>query len=98
MCNINIFNNLEATEHGEGEICVALLAKHKDTDINAQSISENGVHLLSNSVKCFGNTALHYSALRGDVSSVEILLNVGANPNIRNNLGQSSLHCYVTGM
>lgn len=39
------------------------------------------------------NTALHYAALHGMKAFVREFLEEHANPNIRNALGQNSLHC-----
>ena len=37
-----------------------------------------------------GRTALHYAALRGDMEIVELLLSEGANPSLKNDLGQDA--------
>ena len=37
-----------------------------------------------------GSTALHYAAMRGDMEIVEILLSKGADPSLKNDLGQDA--------
>ena len=37
-----------------------------------------------------GATALHYAALRGDMEVVELLLGEGADPRLKNDLGQDA--------
>jgi hypothetical protein len=94
---IYIYYTILATDENDEE-CVALLANHKETDLNAQDSAENACPTTSKPEKCFENTALHYAALKGIPHSVAILLNAGSDPNIRNQLGQSSLHCSVIGI
>jgi len=38
-----------------------------------------------------GCVCLHFAVKRGDLRAVEILLNAGANPNIRNDMGQTPI-------
>ena len=38
-----------------------------------------------------GSTPLHHAAQRGDIDVVNVLLNYGANPSIKNDLGKSPL-------
>lgn len=39
-----------------------------------------------------GDTCLHYAAFRGDLRAVTILLQLGANPNGRGDMGATPLH------
>ena len=77
--------------------CVAVLAKHEDTDINAQDFEGTSSRPDSRNRKYFGNTALHFAAFRRLANCVQILLNAGANPNVRNQLGQTPLASAVLG-
>ena len=38
-----------------------------------------------------GATAMHHAAYRGDIEIVELLLQAGADPSLKNDLGQDSL-------
>jgi hypothetical protein len=69
-------------------LVAALAGKHFQT---AELLRLNGA---DPNVQClFGNTPLHSAACYGDVEMVQVLVNLEADVNIRNNRGRSPLDC-----
>ena len=58
----------------------------KDVQLHRKRIVLNGIAHRSWS----GATALHYAAMRGDMEIVELLLSAGADPSLKNDLGQDA--------
>ena len=60
--------------------CIKTCSEFEDDKIRAvRRVAESGL------------TALHYAARRGDMEIVELLLEHGANPSIKNDLGRDVL-------
>ncbi|CAH3191983.1 unnamed protein product [Porites evermanni] len=76
----------KALQRGEGVEAMNIYLKNPDIKRNLDPNHSFGVNHGH-------NTALHYAALHGMKAFVREFLEERANPNIRNALGQNSLHC-----
>lgn len=76
----------KALQRGEGVEAMHIYLKNPDIKRNLDPNHSFGVNHGH-------NTALHYATLHGMEAFVREFLEERANPNIRNALGQNSLHC-----
>lgn len=77
----------------DGEYPIHLASQQYDSEDFILTLIEHGVNI--NRIDEHGNTALHYAVLNGNDVMIEVLLESGADVNIRNNDGKTPLHLYT---
>ena len=88
-------NGADATlEDPRAQTALHLAASYGHTDVVKVLVAKYppcvGMH------RCKGNTALHYAASHGHIEATMALLDGGARPHFKNNLGSTALH-YASG-
>lgn len=77
----------------QGKTPLIMASKMRSLDVVSQLLreTERGYDVAIDAQDCEGNSALHYACMLGSISTVELLLRYGANPNIRNRSGRIPL-------
>jgi len=85
--------SFDTTKHYLGEKRKSQTFKRSLMNMFLKAMSRWGVKnsLISDLASRIGCTALHHAAMRGDLEIVELLLSAGANPSVKNDLGQDAV-------